>query len=218
MRRIFPDWATDIDLTAEYADPSRRRHDGRPWVVQNMIASLDGAASVEGRSGGLGGPADKAVFALLRALADVILVGAETVRAESYGPPKKPGQRIAVVTRRAALDWESRLFASGAALVVLPEDGPDVPVSSVRAGRGAVDLRGALRQLDAAVVLAEGGPSINGLLLAAGLIDELCLTVAPTLVGGDAPRIVRGESRPTAMRLAHLLEDDGYLFARYLAG
>jgi riboflavin biosynthesis pyrimidine reductase len=216
MRRIFPDWATDIDLAVEYADSIRRRHDGRPWVVQNMIASLDGAASIGGRSGGLGGPADKAVFALLRALADVILVGAETVRAESYGPPKKPGQRIAVVTRRTELDWESPLFSSGAALVVLPEDGPEVPVSSVRAGRGAVDLRGALRLLDADVVLAEGGPSINGLLLADGLIDELCLTVAPTLAGGDAPRIVRGESRPTAMRLVRLLEDDGYLFARYL--
>ncbi len=182
-----------------------------------MISSLDGAASIEGRSGGLGGAGDKAVFSVVRDLADVILVGAETVRAEAYGPPGKPGQRIAVVTRHAQLDWDSRLFTSGAGLVVLPEDGPDVPVPSVRAGRGAIDLARVLHALDAQVVLAEGGPSINGLLLTSGLIDELCLTVAPTLVGGDASRIVRGGSRPTAMRLVQLLEDEGYLFARYLA-
>ena len=183
----------------------------------NMIASADGATTVDGRSGGLGGAGDRAVFAVLRRLADVVLVGAGTVRAEGYGPPKKPGQKVAVVSRSGRLDWTSELFTSGAGLAVLPEDGPAVPVPSVRAGHGAVDLASALGQLEGAVVLAEGGPSLNGQLAAAGLIDELCLTIAPRLVGGEAKRIVVGAPAGEPMlELAQLLEEDGFLFCRYV--
>jgi riboflavin biosynthesis pyrimidine reductase len=138
------------------------------------------------------------------------------VRVERYGPPRKPGQQVAVVSRRADLDLQAPLFASGAGFLVLPEDGPHVPIRSLRAGRGSVDIVALLRQLEADVVLAEGGPSMNGHLFASGVIDELCITFAPVLAGGDAPRIVRGGRGPACMQLAHLLEEDGFLFARFV--
>jgi riboflavin biosynthesis pyrimidine reductase len=212
---------TDLDpsqLAAAYADARRARHGGRPWVIVNMIASADGATTVEGLSGGLGGPGDRAIFSLLRALADVVLVGASTVRAEHYGPPRKAGQKVAVVSRSAELDWTADLFTSGAGIAVLPEDGDAVPVPTIRGGRGDVDLAAVLRQLDGEVVLAEGGPTLNGQLAAAGLIDELCVTVAPRLLGGGAKRIVVGPpaAEPTTLELAHLLEEDGFLFCRYV--
>jgi riboflavin biosynthesis pyrimidine reductase len=206
-----------VDLAATYTDPRRQARRHRPWVLVNMIASADGSTAVAGLSGGLGGPGDKAVFGVIRRMADVILVGAGTVRAEEYGAPRRPGQRIAVVTRSGDLDWSSSLFTSGAGLVVMPEDGPEVPVPAVRAGQGSADVVGALSQLDASVVLAEGGPELNGALFAADVVDELCLTIAPLVVGGSAKRVTAGMP-PGHHRfdLAHLLEDDGYLFCRYL--
>ena len=214
---------TDLDpsqLADAYADLRRARHDGRPWVIVNMIASADGATTVEGVSGGLGGPGDRAVFSVLRALADVVLVGASTVRAEHYGPPRRSGQKVAVVSRSAELDWTAALFTSGAGITVQPEDGADVPVPTIRGGRGDVDQAAVLRQLEGQVVLAEGGPTLNGQLAAAGLIDELCVTVAPRLLGGGAKRIVVGPpaAEPTTLELAHLLEEDGFLFCRYVRG
>jgi hypothetical protein len=128
--------ADHVELVDAYAEPARRRVDGRPWLLVNMIASLDGAVALGERSGGLGGPADQRVFAHLREIADVIVVGAGTARAESYGPPRKAGQRIGVVTRRANLDWTSPLFTSGAGFVITAADAPDVPVDAVRPGTG----------------------------------------------------------------------------------
>jgi riboflavin biosynthesis pyrimidine reductase len=215
MRRLLPDVADDIDPAAAYADPGRRRRGGRPWVLVNMIASLDGAVAIDQRSGGLGGAADGRVFATLRDLADIVLVGAGTARAEKYGPPQKPGQRIAVVTRSADLDWSSPLFASGAGLVVTTTTAPAVPVESVRAGADEVDLMATLAELPGDVVLCEGGPSLNGELLAAGVIDEWCLTLSPLLVGGGAGRAARSaEPHVEGFRLVHVLEADGFLFLR----
>jgi riboflavin biosynthesis pyrimidine reductase len=181
-----------------------------------MIASIDGATALDGTSGDLGGPGDRAVFSVIRGLADVILVGGATVRAERYGPPRRANQTIAVVTR-GEMDWTTPLFASGSGMVVLPEDGPAVPVGAVRAGRGSVDLRAAVAQLPGDIVLAEGGPSLIGQLVAAGLVDELCVTIAPRLVSGTAERLAHGPaSVPTDLDLAHVLEDDGFLFCRYV--
>jgi riboflavin biosynthesis pyrimidine reductase len=215
MRRLFPDALDDIDPVVAYTDVRRRRHDGRPWLLVNMITSLDGAVAIDQRSGGLGGPADQRVFHLLRDLADVVLVGAGTARAERYGPPAKPGQRIAVVTRSANLDWSSPLFASGAGLVVTAEDAPAVPVDNVRAGQGAVDLAAALDRLEGDVVLCEGGPELNGELITIGAADEWCLTLSPMLVGGGAGRAARATTaRPTGFDLVHVLEEAGFLFLR----
>jgi riboflavin biosynthesis pyrimidine reductase len=217
MRRIHPQAHDSVDLDQQYADASRRRRATRPWVLLNMIASLDGGTVVSGRSGGLGGTADKEVFSTLRRLADVILVGAATVRTEGYHRPKKPGQRIAVVTRSADLDWSSDLFQSDAAVVITVEGTADLPVPTIRAGVDSVDLAGALAQIDAEVVLCEGGPTLNGQLVVDDLVDEICLTIAPTAIVGDSKRITMDRRDAfVSMRLAHVLEDDGYLFCRYL--
>lgn len=228
MRRLHPDPADPVDPADVYGDPPEG--EGRPGLRVNMIASADGAVTVDGRSGGLGGAGDRAVFHALRARADVVLVGAGTVRAERYGPPRgdRP-PRIAVVTRSCDLDWDAPLFAEPTTrpLVVTVAGAP--PDRLARAGEVAdvvvagaedVDLPRALRLLGdrgARAVLCEGGPSLNGRLAAAGLVDELCLTVAPLLAGGDARRIVAGPalSPPPAMALASVCEEEGYLFLRY---
>jgi riboflavin biosynthesis pyrimidine reductase len=217
MRRLFPDAHDAVEAAEAYADPGRRRKAARPWVLVNMIASLDGGTVVAGRSGGLGGPADKRIFHALRDVADVVLVGAGTVRAEGYHAPKKAGQRIAVVTRSANLDWSSHLFRSDAAVVVTIEGTPELPVPTIRAGVGDVDLAAALHQLDVDVVLCEGGPMLNGQLVVRELVDEICLTLAPAMIAGGSKRIAVDEHETFArMRLAHVLEDDGFLFCRYL--
>jgi len=182
-----------------------------------MVASVDGTTVIDHRSTGLSSAVDQAVLAVLRSLADVVIVGAGTVRAERYGPPKKAGQRIGVVSRRGDIDPRLPLFTSGAGFLILPEDAPHVEVASVRAGVGELDLAGALGQLDVAVVQAEGGPRLNGALLEADLIDELNLTISPQLAGGDGPRLTsQAHAASRRMQLAHVMEDDSFLFTRYV--
>lgn len=182
-----------------------------------MIASLDGATAVDGRSGGLSCPADSELLHALRATADVVMVGAATVRAEGYGPPRKPGLKVGVVTSKGTgLDFESPLFTSGAGFLITTEDAPELPVNAVRAGQGRVDLARAVRRLGATFVHVEGGPALNGALLDAGLVDEINLTVSPHLVGGDSVRVTTGAGAALQrMRLTQLLEEDGFLFSRY---
>jgi riboflavin biosynthesis pyrimidine reductase len=220
MRRLLPPPVETVDdIEAVYSDPRRRPLDGRPWVLANMICSADGATAREGRSGGLGSPADRAVFAALRRLADTVLVGASTVRQEGYGPPKKPGQRIAVVTKSGDVDWSAALFTSGAGLAVLPHAAAAVPVDTIRAGEEEVDFVAALAALGergAKVVLAEGGPVVIGQLAAASVLDELCLTISPLLLSGNAARVAHGPAADDALELVDVLEEDGFLFLRYL--
>ncbi|MEZ5216517.1 MAG: dihydrofolate reductase family protein [Ilumatobacteraceae bacterium] len=183
-----------------------------------MVSSIDGGTAVEGRSGGLSTPADAELLQALRATADVVLVGASTVRSESYGPPKKPGLKIGVVTTTGeGLDFDGPLFSSGAGFLVMPSDGPERPVNTLRCGTGSVDLARATRRLGASFIHVEGGPKLNGALLHAGLVDEVNLTISPHLVGGNAARLIDGASAVLQrMRLSHVLEDDGWLFCRYL--
>ncbi|MEI7913996.1 MAG: pyrimidine reductase family protein [Mycobacteriaceae bacterium] len=216
-------------------------------VRGNAIVSLDGGATTAGTSGGLGGPGDRRLFATLRELADVIVVGAGTARAENYaGARMTAAQRrrrqecgqsevppIALVTRSGVLDRDLPVLADtevppllltcansaagvrarlGSAAEVLDCSGPDPD---------RVDLSRALRLLtDRGLrrVLTEGGPSLLGALIAEGLIDELCLTTAPIMVGGAALRIATGADDVLArMRRAHVLTDeDGYLYSRYI--
>jgi riboflavin biosynthesis pyrimidine reductase len=221
VRQLLPVVADVVDPAAVYADVPAVS--GRPAVRLNMIASLDGAATVDGLSGGLGGPADHRVFMALRELADVVLVAAGTVRAEGYGPSKVP---LAIVTRSCALDLDSPLFVEGARVIVLTvATAPPAAVAAARevadvlvAGERSVDLRTAVQLLGRAgygSVLAEGGPSLNAQLAAADLIDELCLTVAPCLLGGDSRRILTGTPvNMTRFALHTICEEDGYLFLR----
>ena len=226
MRQLLPELVDPIDPVDVYGDLPEAR--GRPAVRLNMIASLDGATTVGGVSGGLGGPADKRVFSILRSLADAVLVAAGTARAESYGPSTR---LIAVVSRSCALDWDAPFFtaASVRPLVVTVSGAPAENraraaevADVVIAGEDSVDMRRALDALgerDVRSVLAEGGPSLNGQLAAAGLLDELCLSVSPALIGGDSKRILSGPVLAVGPRCAlrSVCEEDGYLFLRYRA-
>jgi len=216
----------DVDPVATYGADRRPPHaDGRPWVVVNMIASIDGATTVDGRSGGLGGPGDRVVFGLLRRAADVILVGAGTARAEGYRAPR-PGQgRLAVVTRTGRLAGAERIFEGHRPYLVTTERAELAELGDraevLRYGDDQVALPAALAALGArgaGIVLCEGGPSLNGDLLAAGLVDEVCLTIAPVMTAGSSSRI---SHHPTAaldarFELAHVLDEDGFLFLRYV--
>jgi riboflavin biosynthesis pyrimidine reductase len=241
MRQLYPVARDDVDPATVYGDLPAAGD--RPWVRLNMIASVDGATAVQGLSGGLGGPADHRVFAVLRSLADVILVAAGTVRAEGYGPARLPapvvearvarGQAtvpaIAVVTRACRLDWQSPFFAGTASRPVVITSAAADPADRRRAGEvadvllagdDAVDLRLALHLLadrGACSVLAEGGPTLNGALASAGLLDEVCVTLSPALVGADAKRILAMADLPApiAVSVQSVCEDDGYLFLRY---
>ena len=186
-----------------------------------MVASLDGAATVEGRSGGLSNEADRQVFALLRAYADVLLVGAGTARAEGYGPvrPESEGLRwawlrdgrppsppIAVVTRGLGLDLGGALLTDAPpharTIVITTESAlPGRRAAAARttevivAGEASVDLKAAvdaLAERGHQRISCEGGPHLLGQLADAGLLDELCLTVSPLLAGPGADRIVTG--------------------------
>lgn len=219
------------------------------WVRANFISTLDGSASVDGKSGGLGGPGDRALFRLMRELADVIVVGAGTVRAENYaGAQLSVTQRqsrvargqaevppIAIVTASGHLDRDSLVFTQtevepivltctaaaadtrdllhGLAEVVdCSGDDPDgvdtATMLSVLSDRG-------LRR-----VLTEGGPSLLGTFIENGLLDELCLTIAPVVVGGQGGRIAKATGALlTELQRTHLLADDsGYLYSRYVRG
>jgi riboflavin biosynthesis pyrimidine reductase len=226
VRQIYPEPA-DLDpdgLAARYAYPDLpgAGPEGRArwWLRANMVTSLDGAATVGGRSGSLSGGADREVFALLRALADVIVVGAGTARAERYGPVR-PGSEgvewswlrdgraaappIAVVTRQLSLDPASPLLAgTGAArtIVITTESAPAGLRASVArtaevivAGQDSVDLPAAVAALVGRGyqrILTEGGPGLLAQLIEADLVDELCLTISPLLAGPGAGRIVAG--------------------------
>jgi riboflavin biosynthesis pyrimidine reductase len=224
LRQLFPEFADPVEPLDVYRDLPVVG--GRPAVRLNMIGSVDGATAVDGRSGGLGGPADRKVFAALRTLADVVLVAAGTFRSENYGPAKVP---IAVVSGSLRLDWDAPFFTAAMARPIVVTSAR-APADSIKqaaavadvlvAGDAEVDLRGAVAQLGErgfAHVLAEGGPTFNGVLAAAGLLDELCLSFAPLLVSGEAKRILAGPplQPPRELALRSLCEEDGYLFFRY---
>lgn len=224
MHRLFPPLLADEveDLGSAYAWPER------PCVRVNFVSSLDGAASVEGRSGGLGGAADKEVFGYLRSTCEVILVGAGTAAAEDYRPARVP---VAVVSNRLSLAAGHRLFSplAGSArplLLTCAAASADrlaalAPHADlVNCGDEAVDLRLAIAELVARGfrrILCEGGPQLFGDLLAAGLVDELCLTVAPQLTSGPASRIALGPmlSVPARATLMSALENKSSLLLRY---
>lgn len=213
-----------VDLDALYGSRRSALPD-RPWLGVCMIASLDGSSAVGGRSGRLGNANDRAVLAALRRVADVLLVGAGSVAAEQYRSSSKPGQRIGVVTASGVVNVGTDLFTSGSGFLVMPEDGPPAPdgVDVVRAGHGTVDLGVALGRLAEVVdpptfVQAEGGARLNAALLDAGCVDELNLSIAPVLAGGEGSRLIVGATE--ALRRyepVHVVADgDGYLFTRWV--
>jgi riboflavin biosynthesis pyrimidine reductase len=240
VRLIYRDLPEDEDLLGRlYAYP-----DGdRTWVRANMVASVDGAVSIDGRSGGLGGPADKKLFGVLRSLADVVLVGSGTVKAEKYKPARPdrmtqglragrpPTPPIAVVSGSLDLDPDAPLLTQAPddarTIVITAQTAPadrrktlSEHATVIDAGTDRVSVAAAvtaLAGLGYPRILVEGGPSLLGQLAGAGLLDELCLTVSPLLAGGTAGRILTGgPGAPLSLRLGHVLTDDSFLFCRYV--
>src|SRR5918992_672202 len=219
----------DVDLATAYAYPT-----DRPWLRANMIASLDGSAWWGDRTGPLGDE---------RGLADVVIVGAGTVRVEGYGPvrPRRewdelragraPVPPLAVVSRALNLDFDAPIFtaASERTIVLTTEAAPasqrkaaEARAEVIVAGREDVDIRAAVDALIARGhrrLLCEGGPILLAQVAAAGLLDELCLTLSPVLLAGDAARILNGTPLPEPghFGLAHVLTGEDHLFLRYVA-
>ncbi|MBG6239176.1 riboflavin biosynthesis pyrimidine reductase [Mycetocola sp. CAN_C7] len=213
------------------------------WLRVNFISSVDGAATSDGLSAGLGSAADLRVFDLLRRLCDVVVVGAGTVRAEGYGPMRLESSAVdwrrahglpahpvfAIVSAGLDLDPESRIFTDAPVrpIVITVEGAPierrkalSVVADVLIAGTSDVDPTRMLRLLaerGLAQVHCEGGPRFFADLVRGDAVDEICLTIGPALEGPGAPRIVAGatatERRP--MDLAHVLESDGTLLLRY---
>lgn len=242
---LLPPGADDGDVLALYRHAPRTPPEGRPWVLANFVAGLDGSIAIKGRVGSLTSAADQVVFGLLRELADVVMVAAGTVRAERYGPVvldeeararrtargQQPVPPVAVVTQSLQLDLSGRLFTQGTTrpLVITVEQTDPATRRAVEqvadviiAGETVVEPARALAALadrGAQVVTCEGGPSLTTLLLGAGLLDELCLTVTP-LVGGDPLRLVADEPQLALRRfdLAHAVAGGrDELFLRYVS-
>lgn len=231
------DAASDDDIAALYTVPDR----SRSWLRANFVSSLDGAATHDGRSGGLGSAADRRVFALLRRLADVIVVGAGTVRVEGYRGMRLDDDSaawrvahglvaqpvFAVVSARLDVDrtiFEGNpvrpLVLTGAAAPAERRAALAEVADVVDCGGASVDtrlMRLALAERGLTQVHSEGGPHLLGTMIEEGTLDELCLTLSPRLEGGTARRITDGHAAvPTEMELAHVLTAaDGTLLLRY---
>ena len=180
-----------------------------------MISTIDGAIAVDGVSGPLGGPPDRAAFSALRSAATSVLVGAGTVRAEHYHRPSRSDLQVAVVSHRGNIDTTSELFTSGCGVLVLPVDAPAVDVKNIRVGVGAVDLAATIEQLGGSFIQVEGGAVLNAQLLALGLVDAINVTLSPNIVGGNSDHIVNQLPAPCDFRLTRVLRDDDFVFCRY---
>jgi riboflavin biosynthesis pyrimidine reductase len=241
MRALLPESCDDVDVHDFYADGWL----DRGGVRVDFVASVDGAAQAAGRSAGLQTPGDNRVFAAQRDLADVVLVGAGTAMAEGYAPVVIGPRRLevrrrygladvlptAVLSRTLRLDPAAPLFAGAPAtartIVLTCAAAPPATRAAlaevadvVLCGEDAVDpgrARAALEERGLRRILCEGGPTVFGELAAAGVVDELCLSITPFLVGPGPTRIVAGAAAAatSTLSLAGLLEEDGALFARY---
>lgn len=237
---IYPSAGAELDdfgIAAAYAYP-----EGRSWLRANMVASADGAAHLDGRSAGLSSAGDMRIFGVLRVLADVVLAGAGTARIEEYKPARRRPQfaalragrpaaaAIALVSRRLDLNLTAPLFTDAQAdartIVITCADTPAERRAAVArvadlivAGQTLVDLKAAVAELTArglGRVLCEGGPHLLGQLAADGLLDELCLSLSPTLAGPGAGRVVAGAPFPAGrMALTQVLTEDSFLYCRY---
>jgi riboflavin biosynthesis pyrimidine reductase len=241
VRRLWPSPdpgpLRDEEILDAYLMP-----EGHARLRVNFVSSVDGAVTVEGRSGGLGGPGDRRVFGLLRVACDAVLVGAGTIRVEGYGPMalsprlrelrreqgRDPDPVLVIATRHFDLDPDAALFTEAPRRPILLSTEPAArdaterfaPVADI-IGVGTVDcaMSAALADLTKRGlphVLCEGGPHLLGSLLAADLVDELCLTVAPKLTGPGAGRIVAGPPSPVRdMALQQVLAAGDELFLHY---
>ncbi len=221
MRQLLPTASDAVNVRRLYGVPRARHSSGRPTIGLCMIMSIDGSTVVEGRSTFLSNPTDRDVLIALRAVADTIVVGAGTVREEMYEAPSKQGLRVGVVTRTGKIDLDTNLFRSGSGFLIMPEDTKtpqtNFNLDIVRAGIGSVDLPMAMSRLPGSFIQLEGGALLNASMFAANLVDEINLTISPMVTGADSPRLANGAPPlHSDYEVAHILEDNGYMFIRYL--
>ncbi len=240
MRRLTPDpGPTSVEEQLDGYRPWEQEREGRPFLAMNFASTVDGRASIGGVSGPIGSATDTAMLVGLRTRFDAVIIGAGTMRAEHYGPlvsdPAKRQQReelglpadplMVIVSARLDLPWDADLFTEGAGRVLIFTSSETEPPETkteptVVRHDNAVDLAEAMRHLreeeGVRALLCEGGPRLHSQLEAAGLVDDLFLTIAPKLAGGEAPRILEGDlPRLVPLELSWLLDEDGELFARY---
>ena len=240
VKRLLPDQAeTTVAEQLAGLDLAPLALDERPYLVLNFATTLDGRAAINGRSGPIGSTTDTEVLQRLRTRADAVMIGAGTMRAERYGrivsDPDLRAYRertglahdplAVIISNRLELPWDAGLFTDGGGRVVIftasDQEPPDTatPVSVVRHPEG-VELDRALEWLrkerGIRSVLCEGGPTLHGRLREGRLADELFLTIAPKIAGGEGPRVLEGALADVdAVELAWLLESESELFARY---
>lgn len=210
-------------------------YDGPPAVTASMITTVDGAATgADQVTGSINGPADLRVFTALRTLADVVLVGAGTVRKEGYRAPRLAPERVAARVARGMPPQPDLavVTASGTLPEALLTDRPApwvfttspsdavaaaIPADRLVATTDLTEVVATLRAAGARRIVTEGGPTLLGGLIAAGLVDEVCLTIAPLLVGGPALRITDTAWFDPAvdLELVHLLGADSVLLGRW---
>jgi riboflavin-specific deaminase-like protein len=239
VRRLLPDpGTTTVEEQLETYRPWEEPRPERPRVAVNFVATVDGRATIEGRSGPIGSATDTKMLAQLRTRFDAVMIGAGTMRAERYGrvvadqEQRERRERLGlphdplmvIVSGRLDLPWDAPLFTAGGGRVLIftaSDAEPPETATSVRVIRhqGRVDLAAALlhlrRERGIRALICEGGPRLHSELQAADLVDELFLTTAPKLTGAG-PSILEGELPEVAqLQLAWLLEQDGELFSRY---
>jgi riboflavin-specific deaminase-like protein len=240
VRRLLPDQAeTTVAEQLAELDLQDLAHPDRPYLILNFATTLDGRAAISGRSGAIGSETDTEVLQRLRTRVDAVMIGAGTMRAERYGrivsDPDFRAYReriglshdplAVLVSNRLELPWDAGLFTDGGGQVVIftaseaepPETATQVTV--VRHPDG-VELDRALEWLlterGINSILCEGGPTLHGRLREGGLADELFLTIAPKIAGGEGPRVLEGALPDIdQVELAWLLESDSELFTRY---
>lgn len=199
MKSLFPERG-EVSVPGMWDLSSRRRRADRPWIVMCMISSADGAIHLDGSAAALGGPIDKELFLYLHRTADSVLVGAGTVRADGYHPLPQ-GRNLYVVSRTGNLGPHADELRAASNTHVVSGDVTDI-----------------VRLIDGNVCALEGGSQLNAQMLAAGLVDEVSLTIAPRFVGSVSDRVASGP--PAARepwRLVRVCEgDDGFLFVRYV--
>ena len=241
FRSLFPFAIDDVEPDDVVAEVGREIPDGRPWVVLNMIASIDGVTAVGTDTSALSHSADKAMFASLRSMSDWVLVGAGTLRAEKYQPigleerkqaaRRQRGQadvpRLAIVTRKAEFDLASAVITGGQALIYATEGIHEMRAMQVEVVAELVRVTGEkVRALSiladlfdrgCAVLLCEGGPSLASELFNVDAVDEVHLTISPWLVGGGPAGLLSASfSRPRRFELRGVLESEGVLFGRWV--
>jgi riboflavin biosynthesis pyrimidine reductase len=221
--RIWPDRAEGL-AAADLAGALGRRDDTRPFVAVNMIATADGRATIAGRTGPIANRADYELFHALRDHADAVMVGAETVRVEGYGPMD---QLAVIVTRTARVPADVGLLRAPGNRVVVLTPSPDAELPPCAAAvsyvRGTLEqgLRALRAEHGVRTLLCEGGPQLLGDLVRGGLADELHLVIAPKLAAGADPlTILTGPpvDPPADLQLRSVHESGGYLFLRYAIG